>query len=119
MTIATRIFTWLKGEPVGRDDSGNRYYREKPAPEGRPERRWVIYQGEAEASRVPPQWHAWLHRTVDEVPSEEGSPKRPWQKPHRPNMTGTPDAYRPPGHVLSGAGRARARSEYESWKPPA
>ena len=72
MTIATRIFTWWKGEPVGSDDSGNRYYREKSPPEGRRERRWVIYEGEAEASRVPPEWHAWLHHTVDEVPPEAG-----------------------------------------------
>ncbi len=119
MTIGIRIFTWWKGELVGRDASGNRYYREKSAPDRRCERRWVIYNGEAEASRVPPEWHAWLHRTTDEAPPEGGSPKRPWQKPHLPNATGTPEAYRPPGHLLGGAERARARSEYEPWNPPA
>ena len=119
MTITTRLFTWWKGEPVGTDDAGNRYFREKSAPEGRRERRWVLYDGEAEASRVPPEWHAWLHYTTDEAPPEGGSPRRPWQKPHRPNATGTPDAYCPPGHVLSETGRERGRSEYEPWKPPA
>jgi len=119
MTITTRIFIRWKGRPVGTDDSGNRYYREKSAPRGRRERRWVIYDGEVEASRVPPEWHAWLHYTTDEVPPEGGSPRRPWQKSHRPNATGTPDVYRPPGHVLSESGRERARSEYEPWKPPA
>ena len=39
MTITTRLFTWWKGEPVGTDDAGNRYFREKSAPEGRRERR--------------------------------------------------------------------------------
>jgi NADH:ubiquinone oxidoreductase subunit len=118
MTIGTRIFTWLKGEAVGRDSQGNRYYREKSPPTGRRERRWVMFNGVAEASRVPPEWHAWLHHTTDEVPPEGGSPKRPWQKEHRANLTGTAAAYRPPGHVLTAARRPRARSEYQPWEPP-
>ena len=119
MTIGTRLFTWWKGEEVGRDSDGNRYYREKSTPKGRRQRRWVIYDGTVEASRVPPEWHAWLHHTTDEIPPEGGEPKRDWQKPHKPHATGTPDAYRPPGHVLAGGSRERARSEYEAWKPPA
>ena len=118
MTIGTRIFTWWKGKLVGRDDVGNRYYREKLPPSSRRERRWVLYRGTAEASCVPPEWHAWLHYTCNDVPPENGSPRRDWQKPHRPNATGTADAYRPPGHVLMGAQRDRARSEYEPWDPP-
>lgn len=118
MTIGTRIFTWLKGERVGLDEAGNAYYRERSVKVGRRERRWVIYEGTVEASRVPPEWHSWLHHTTDEVPPEGGRSKRAWQKPHRPNATGTPDAYRPPGHVLMGARRDRAPSEYQPWSPP-
>ncbi len=29
MTIGTRLFTWWRGELVGTDQLGNRYYREK------------------------------------------------------------------------------------------
>ena len=72
MTIGTLLFTWWKGERVGTDEFGNRYYREKPGRQLRPgggrdsrERRWVLYKGEAEASKVPPEWHAWLHHTVN------------------------------------------------------
>ena len=118
MTIGTRIYTWWKGAPVGGDEAGNRYFREKSPPPGRRERRWVVYGGEAEASRVPPEWHAWLHYTTDRPPEPGGTPRRPWQKPHRPNATGTPDAYRPQGHLLMGGRRARARSEYRPWRPP-
>ncbi len=124
MTIGTRLFTWWKGELVGSDPFGNRYYRERP---GRPlrkgggrdsrERRWVLYNGEAEASKVPPEWHAWLHHTVDEIPADAGRPKYPWQKPHQPNLTGTPLAYRPPGSVLKGGRRAPATGDYEPWTP--
>lgn len=124
MTIGTRLFTWWKGELVGTDPFGNRYYRERP---GRPlrkgggrasrEKRWVLYNGEPEASKVPPGWHAWLHHTVDEIPPDAGRPKYPWQKPHQPNLTGTPLAYRPPGSVLKGGRRAPATGDYEPWTP--
>ena len=100
--------TWFRGALVGTDQFGNRYYRLKSrAPlkkEGggrfSRERRWVIYKGEAEASKVPPQWHAWLHHTVDEVPSDTATPHYAWEKPHQPNLSGTPDAYRPPGSLF-------------------
>src|SRR5438105_12808319 len=59
MTFGTWLFTKLRGELVGTDDEGNRYYRDKRATDGRRRRRWVIYQGEPEASRVPPDWHGW------------------------------------------------------------
>ena len=54
---------------------------------------------------MPPEWHAWLHHTVDEVPRAD-RPRYPWEKPHQPNMTGTPYAYHPPGSILRGGRRA-------------
>ena len=121
-TIGTLLFTWLRGEQVGSDASGNKYYRLKGA---RPlvkgggmdsrERRWVIYNGEPEGSKVPSEWHAWLHHMVDVVPQ----PRQhyAWEKPHLPNLTGTPGAYHPPGSVLLGGHRARATGDYEPWRP--
>lgn len=117
MTIGTRLFTWLRGEHVGSDQFGNRYYQDRKQIKGMRRKRWVIYNGEAEASRVPPDWHGWLHHTVDNPPPAEGLPKRPWQKEHVPNLTGTPDAYRQPGHVLAGGRRDRATGDYEPWTP--
>ena len=122
ITIGTRLYTWLRGEEVGRDGAGNRYFREKGGGRVhkdslRRERRWVIYQGEVEASRVPPEWHAWLHHTSDEIPPPEGPAKYPWQKEHQANLTGSAQAYRPPGHTLSGGRRAKATGDYEPWIP--
>ena len=116
-TIGTRLFTLLCGAPVGRDEAGNRYYREKRRPAGRRERRWVVYEGEVEASRVPPEWHRWLHHVSDAPPTEAPLEARAWEKPHRPNATGTAAAYRPPGHILSGGRRDRATGDYEPWHP--
>ncbi len=124
MTIGTRLFTWWKGELVDSDQLGNRYYRERgggPRVRGggraSRERRWVIYDGEAEASRVPPEWHAWLHHSVDAPPRPGQWPHYPWQKEHLPNLSGTPLAYRPPGSLLRGGHRAPASGDYEPWTP--
>ena len=115
MTLGTRLFTLWRGKHVGDDDAGNRYYRDKKhRGEGR-ERRWVVYVGEVEASRVPAEWHAWLHHTVAEIP--DGRPKRAWQKDHQPNLTGTDRAYRPPGHILEGGRRQATTDDYEPWRP--
>lgn len=117
MTLGTRLLTWLWGEFVGEDADGNRYYRDRKHPRGRRERRWVVYAAEPEASNVPPEWHGWLHHANAEPPQGGGPAKRPWQKEHRPNRTGTPDAYRPPGHVLRGGRRQPATGDYEPWRP--
>ena len=113
-TVGTLWFTRRVGQFVGEDEFGNRYYRAVVAPLG--ERRWVIYAGVAEASRIPTGWHGWMHHTVDVPPSQEQYVAREWQRPHRPNMTGTAEAYRPPGSILTD-GRSRAKGDYEAWSP--
>lgn len=117
MYIGTLLYTWVMGELVGTDEFGNRYYRSRGRRLNGRERRWVLYKGPGEASNVPPEWHAWLHHTVAEPLSESAAQAKPWQKPHQANPTGTPDAYRPRGHDLSGGRRAPATGDYEAWRP--
>jgi NADH:ubiquinone oxidoreductase subunit len=119
-TLNTQIWTSLYGEYVGADEFGNSYYRTKGGkidPVMGLERRWVIYNGYAEASTVPPSWHGWLHHTVDVPPTQETVAPRSWWKPHRPNMTGTPAAYRPSGSTLAQARRPKATGDYKAWNP--
>jgi NADH:ubiquinone oxidoreductase subunit len=111
-TWGTRLWTWRKGVKVGEDEFGNRYYRERNGT-----RRWVIYRDLAEASKVPPDWHGWLHYTVDEPPVDDEYRARPWQKPHQPNMTGSPEAYRPEGSTLISGKRPPATGDYKAWRP--
>ena len=63
-TLGTQLYTWRQGVKVGEDSEGNIFFRDK---EDR--RRWVIFNGEVEASRVGAEWHGWLHRTWDEPPT--------------------------------------------------
>jgi NADH:ubiquinone oxidoreductase subunit len=113
-----RWMIWRHGRKVGEDELGNRYYEQRRGvgPLGTP-RRWVVYKDLAEASKVPPGWHGWLHHTLDKPPTESTATVRPWQQPHRPNLTGTAEAYRPPGSILSRGKRAKAGGDYEPWRP--
>ncbi len=112
MTIRTRFLTWLNGKHVGTDQFGNRYFVAKNGDD----RRWVLYNGITEASKVPPDWNAWLHHTAEALPS--GNPKTyAWEKDHLPNLTGTVHAYRPRGHASRGGVRAQATGDYEAWNP--
>src|ERR1700730_8562368 len=99
-TFGTQLWTWLYGEFVGEDEFGNRYYRTRGGkidPGFGFQRRWVIYNGVAEASRVPPSWHACPPPPVAAPRTEKNTRPRGWQKPPRPNLPGTPNAYRPSG----------------------
>ncbi|MCW5723822.1 MAG: NADH:ubiquinone oxidoreductase subunit NDUFA12 [Maricaulaceae bacterium] len=107
-----------RGRKVGADEFGNRYFEEKKAsgPDGR-KRRWVVYKGYADASRVPVDWHGWLHHTFEFPPTEAPLPRQPWEKDHQPNLTGTLHAWRPAGSLARGARRQAAAADYESWTP--
>ena len=77
----------------------------------------MVYNGYAEASRIPAGWHGWLHHTVDVPPTEDKYAPREWEKPHLPNMTGTAQAYRPSGSTLASGRRPKATGDYHAWTP--
>jgi NADH:ubiquinone oxidoreductase subunit len=108
-TIGTRFHTWRHGQFVGEDEFGNRYYQTKDGkldPAIGIVRRWVVYPAQTEATLVPPGWVGWLRGTTEVPPSQEDYTPREWEKPHRPNMTGTSQASRP-----------AATGDYEAWTP--
>ena len=115
-TLGTRFHTWRHGTRVGEDELGNVYYEGGTDSEGRT-RRWVIYNGYVEASAIPPGWHGWMHHRTDTPPSKEDYKAREWQKPHRPNPTGTAAAYHPKGSILSGSVRPAVTGDYDAWTP--
>ena len=108
-TLNFRLWSWRKGSRVGQDAQGNTFFQSAAG------RRWVLYNGEAEASRVGAEWHGWLHHTFDQPPTAQPRPHKPWEKPHLPNLTGTALAYAPPGSIRHTD--PVARSDYEAWRP--
>ncbi|MBS0503730.1 MAG: NADH:ubiquinone oxidoreductase subunit NDUFA12 [Proteobacteria bacterium] len=118
-TWGTALFTRRKGGKVGEDQWGNVYFQAKK-PDGMGwTRRWVIYKGANDASRVPPEWQSWLYGQAEDVPDKSLPPARAWEKPPVPNLTGTAQAYRPPGALESGKLRAASTGDYEAWSPDA
>jgi len=109
-TLGTQLFTARKGVKVGEDEEGNVFYQTRDG-----KRRWVIYNGLAEASRVSPDWHGWLHFTWDEPPTEKPLAHKSWEKPHEENRTGSLLAYVPPGSIRNK--QPQERRDYEAWQP--
>jgi NADH:ubiquinone oxidoreductase subunit len=109
-TVGTQLYTWRKGQKVGEDAQGNSYYQTRDG-----KRRWVMFNGEAEASRVSPDWHGWLHYTYDETPTDRPLAHKPWEQPHQPNLTGTVAAYAPSGSLRQA--QPAERRDYEAWSP--
>jgi len=118
-TFGTSFTLWRRrARQVGEDEQANRYFEEKsPSGADGRHRRWVIYHGIAEPSRVPPDWHGWLHHTFEDPPTVAPLTRRPWERDHLPNMTGTPLAYHPKGSLARAGGLADVDDDYEAWSP--
>jgi NADH:ubiquinone oxidoreductase subunit len=110
-SLGTALYSWRKGRKVGGDGLGNAYFQ------GTDGRRWVIYAGANDVSRVPPEWYAWLTRQIDGLPERALPPVPKFLKPPVPNLTGTPAAYRPSGALERGGRRAAASGDYQPWTP--
>ena len=108
-TIGTRIWSFLNGYQVGKDKFGNLYMHNK-----NDSKRWVLYEGEVDSSKVPPEWNGWLRFTSNEIPTTEKRYK--WEKEHLKNQTGTKNSYYPSASVFRNP-RNKKRAEYEQWSP--
>jgi len=114
MFIATKLYAYFFGKFVGKDEAGNSYFRIAQS-KVQKERRWVIYNGIVEASKVPAHWHSWLHHITDQLPSESATEPHIWQKPHQPNYTATSKAYYP--IKKSERNQSSKRSLYSAFDP--
>ena len=106
-TIGTLLYTLFAGKNVGNDEFGNKYYSNSSG------KRWVIYKNKIEATKIPPEWHSWIHFLVKNKPSINPS-KFKWQKIHEENLTGTKKAYKPNGLLSSEL--TKDLKKYETWK---
>ena len=106
-TIGTFIYTLFTGKFVGSDQFGNKYYSNSKG------KRWVIYKNKVEASKIPPEWHLWIHFQTKNRPSNIIN-KFTWQKEHEENLTGTKRAYKPEGSLS--ANSKKNMKKYETWK---
>ena len=98
---------FVAGKYSGKDQFGNKYYSNSK------EKRWVIYKNDVEASKIPPEWHSWMHFLKRNTPSNNEK-NYSWQKQHQENLTGTKKAYKPEGSLSSDL--KKSNKKYETWK---
>ena len=103
-TFGTRIKTIFSGKFVGEDSFGNKYYENKKG------KRWVIYSGEVDASKIPVDWYSWIHFTPNKIEKDHNLKKYKWQKSHKANQTGTEEAYFPYRN------KNASKKKYKTWK---
>ena len=105
-TVGTFIYTLFSGKFAGSDQFGNKYYSNFKG------KRWVIYKNNIEASKIPPEWHSWIHFLTIHIPSDKIK-KFSWQKQHEENLTGTNRAHKPEGSLASDL--KKNMKKYETW----
>ena len=103
-TFGTRIYTTIFGKLIGKDEYGNKYFESKKG------KRWVIYNGEVEATKISNEWYSWMHFTNNKISNTKKTERYDWQKPHKPNQTGSEHAYRPDKK------NNNIKKKYKSWK---
>tara|TARA_B110000211_G_C13590731_1_gene340326 strand:+ start:112 stop:429 length:318 start_codon:yes stop_codon:yes gene_type:complete len=104
MQIIQQLLIKLSSEKIGSDEFGNSYYKNKIG------KRFIAYKGSPEPSKIPAEWHYWIHYNTDVVPVNIQTEKFFWQKIHLPNLTGTKHAYKPTDTINKPV-------RYESWQP--
>ena len=104
MNALHKFFIKFSAQKIGADEFGNDYFENKKG------KRFVVYNGEAEPSKVPMQWHGWLHYTTNLAPVNINTHHFSWQKSHLPNLTGTKHAYAPKNSTEN-------KLAYEPWNP--
>jgi len=103
-TFGTFLKTLFFGKFVGKDEFGNKYYKNEQ------NERWVIYFNNIEATKITSDWFMWMHHTIDKIPNNNEK-KYNWQKNHLENKTGSKDSYKPT--KIKKDDKLR---KYETWK---
>jgi len=103
-TFGTRLHTIFFGKYVGMDEFGNKYYENKKR-----KKRWVIYNGEVEATKIPVEWYSWIHSIKNKIEETHELKKFSWQLDHSSNLTGTKEAYNPKKN------KDAIQKKYKTW----
>lgn len=104
MRFINNFLIKFNAKKIGTDEFGNEYYEKKNR------KRFVLYKGSAEATKIPAEWHIWMHYLINIPPININTNKFSWQKIHLPNLTGTKNAYHPNNSKSN-----VSQNHYEPW----
>ncbi len=106
MGFVNNFFIKINSKNVGVDEFGNQYFEKKNG------KRFVIYNGIAEASKISFDWHCWMHYSTANIPTRQEELNRFfWQKAHLPNLTGTKNSYTP-----KMSNQNKPKFHYQPWE---
>ena len=106
MNFLNNFYIKFSCQKIGSDEFGNEYFQNKRG------KRFVSYKGIAEPSKIPSEWHGWIHYSTNIVPVNINTHRFSWQKIHLPNLTGTKGAHSPKNSIVK-----KTNAEYEAWNP--
>ena len=115
-----KFLTYLKlfftANYIGEDSYKNKYYESKKRKDylGR-KKRFCIFNGIVEASKIPSNWHAWIHHNSNVAIEHQ---KYFWMKSHIPNLTGTLHSFQPNHHTqfnVYGNNSINKNKNYTPW----
>ncbi len=108
MSVFFYIYIVLFGKKVASDKFGNKYYIVfLDILFIKIEKRYVLYNGIKDPSKIPPEHSSWLMSNVDDISTLQ---TRAWVKEHMPNLSGTKLAYYPKDGNLNS-------KKNKAWKP--
>jgi NADH:ubiquinone oxidoreductase subunit len=116
MQVLTLLWARFKGKEVGHDEFGNRYFEMRQADYWGKNRRICIYNGNPEATKIPAEWHGWMHYKYNFETVKKLENKYIWQSKHIPLISDVLDKVTA---RLKGTRTQRQKEQrrYDSWKP--
>lgn len=99
------LYTHFLGQKVGTDAFGNQYFQHKHP---KNTKKWVVYNGINDPSKIPVNWYMWLHSNIKDEPKENLSS---WQ----PNVTQTPFAFKGTNSIENI--EPNRSNNYSKWVP--
>jgi NADH:ubiquinone oxidoreductase subunit len=115
LKFLTKLKALILGKYVGFDDYGNKYFELKSSDAFGRKKRVCIYSGVVEATKIPSEWHSWMHYKSDAPNIEK---KHFWQVMHLPSLTGTKFRFtntNPNSEVKKEYSQTPSR--YSAWRP--
>ena len=105
-TFGTYLKTLFFGKYVGKDEFGNKYYKNKN------DDRWVVYSKSVEATKITTEWYLWMHHTLKQYSRRKKRKKNIFGKKNtKRNQTGTNNRYKPVKIKKN-----EKQKKYETWK---
>ena len=112
MSLVNSLWVKFFCKQVGVDQFGNTYYLGSRKNYLGKAKRYVLYNGIDDGSKIPAIWHSWLHYLSNDLPNKNLQEKYDWQIDHIQNLTGSKMAYDP-----SLNNTAKKLESYSKWMP--